>query len=581
MTVATANLFEGLVPGAKPAGAGAAALTAGGAPAAKAADGAPSFDVAMANAMAQAAAGLAAGQPAAAAALGSPGAAPSDNPSGPGDDASAAALLLLAGNGQATPLPPAFPPAAAAAERALQAAADKGASKATQVDAATAVAVALATETAALATETVATPPTVVFASPQDKPGATVILPSATAAPPALGLGETPPQPAGLPITPAEVTTPVANHALVASDAAMAAKDAVPGTAQAAANGRSGAQASEPGPAPQSTAASASIPARPEAAIVVTPVRASGAEAKVPPAMSGPLAGELVVAASESAPALPATAAAGEAPRAGRARTPSPAPSASSSTNGAPSPAPPPAATTSPSPLAVAASAAGASDSGTAAPDSETGAGAVAALSDLAERGPSKGREPKADSASQAATPAAAARTGGAQHALLRGAEAAARPHHAPAPPVVDQIVVHLRTAIRNGTDRLDIQLKPAALGHITMKLDMGPDGRVSAVITADRPETLHLLQRDARGLERALQDAGLQTNQGSLSFNLRGEGQGAGQHYDPTGGFGSGFAQPDAGLDLDPGGDSGTETESAPPARPRAAADRALDIEV
>jgi flagellar hook-length control protein FliK len=36
----------------------------------------------------------------------------------------------------------------------------------------------------------------------------------------------------------------------------------------------------------------------------------------------------------------------------------------------------------------------------------------------------------------------------------------------------------------------------------------------------------MELMQRDARGLERALQDAGLKTDSGSLSFNLRGHDQ-------------------------------------------------------
>ena len=53
----------------------------------------------------------------------------------------------------------------------------------------------------------------------------------------------------------------------------------------------------------------------------------------------------------------------------------------------------------------------------------------------------------------------------------------------------------------------------------------MGHDGRVIAVVTADNKDTLDLLQRDARELERALQNAGLQTDSGSLSFNLRGQG--------------------------------------------------------
>ncbi len=58
------------------------------------------------------------------------------------------------------------------------------------------------------------------------------------------------------------------------------------------------------------------------------------------------------------------------------------------------------------------------------------------------------------------------------------------------------------------------------------MKLNIGNDGAVKAIISIERPETFDLLQRDARGLEKALQDAGLKTDSGSLSFNLKGEAE-------------------------------------------------------
>ena len=78
------------------------------------------------------------------------------------------------------------------------------------------------------------------------------------------------------------------------------------------------------------------------------------------------------------------------------------------------------------------------------------------------------------------------------------------------------------------------IQLRPDELGRIDVRMEVGKDGQVSAHIRADKPETLDLLQRDARGLERVLQDAGLRTDGNSLSFGLRGDngaqGQGSGR---------------------------------------------------
>ncbi len=89
---------------------------------------------------------------------------------------------------------------------------------------------------------------------------------------------------------------------------------------------------------------------------------------------------------------------------------------------------------------------------------------------------------------------------------------------------VVDQISVQITKALQNGTDRINIQLRPESLGRVDVRMELSHDGRVTATVTADNKDTLDMLQRDARGLEKALQDAGLQTDSGSLSFNLRGQ---------------------------------------------------------
>ena len=86
------------------------------------------------------------------------------------------------------------------------------------------------------------------------------------------------------------------------------------------------------------------------------------------------------------------------------------------------------------------------------------------------------------------------------------------------------QIAINIQKAVAQGKDTVTIQLRPEDLGRIDVKLEVGKDGQVQAHVRAEKPETLELLQRDARGLERALQDAGLRTDSGSLSFGLRGE---------------------------------------------------------
>jgi flagellar hook-length control protein FliK len=109
-------------------------------------------------------------------------------------------------------------------------------------------------------------------------------------------------------------------------------------------------------------------------------------------------------------------------------------------------------------------------------------------------------------------------------------------------PPAFDQVAVQVAKAAAEGIDKINIKLKPATLGQIEVQLEIASDGRIHAVIAADKPETLDLLQRDARALERALGDAGLRTDSGSLSFNLRGQGE-------QNGGTGRGFADFNGGV--------------------------------
>ena len=114
-----------------------------------------------------------------------------------------------------------------------------------------------------------------------------------------------------------------------------------------------------------------------------------------------------------------------------------------------------------------------------------------------------------------------------------RGQQAQApRPARPPVLPqeVTNQVAVQIKKAIGQGADQIRIQLKPAELGAVEVKLEVTVDGRAMAVVSAERPETLDLLQRDASGLRQALQDAGLSTDSNSLSFNLRGEGGKFGQ---------------------------------------------------
>jgi len=72
------------------------------------------------------------------------------------------------------------------------------------------------------------------------------------------------------------------------------------------------------------------------------------------------------------------------------------------------------------------------------------------------------------------------------------------------------------------GARQFDIRLDPGELGRVDVNLSISEDGEVSARMVVDRVETLHLLQRDARTLERAFEQAGLKPSEGGVDITLR-----------------------------------------------------------
>ena len=91
---------------------------------------------------------------------------------------------------------------------------------------------------------------------------------------------------------------------------------------------------------------------------------------------------------------------------------------------------------------------------------------------------------------------------------------------------MVEQISVKVTKALEAGIDKINIQLRPAHMGRVEVKLEMTHDNRLSAMVIADNRETLETLKNDSRELQRALLDAGLNTDSGDLNFSLRGEEQ-------------------------------------------------------
>lgn len=146
----------------------------------------------------------------------------------------------------------------------------------------------------------------------------------------------------------------------------------------------------------------------------------------------------------------------------------------------------------------------------------------------------------------------------------------------APYVPVGEQVAINLKQAIAADNNELRIQLKPASLGTIDVKLNVGQDGRINAVISADRSDTLNMLKQDAGTLQQALRDAGLNADSSSLSFNLNSNAQSFAQNWSQGSGNSGGGNSPYANSDAS---DAFTGSDDIAPAQRSHSG--ALNIEV
>jgi flagellar hook-length control protein FliK len=114
--------------------------------------------------------------------------------------------------------------------------------------------------------------------------------------------------------------------------------------------------------------------------------------------------------------------------------------------------------------------------------------------------------------------------------ASLHAAPAEARRSPEPAVPLA-ALAVEVGMRAVKGAREFSISLDPDELGRVDVTLRIDDQGAVKAEVRVERVETLQLLQRDARTLERAFEQAGLRNGGDMLQFSLSGgERQGGGQ---------------------------------------------------
>ncbi len=86
-----------------------------------------------------------------------------------------------------------------------------------------------------------------------------------------------------------------------------------------------------------------------------------------------------------------------------------------------------------------------------------------------------------------------------------------------PAAQIAPALIAVLKN--ENGTPSVTVRLQPPELGQVQIRIDQTAEGVAHIGITAEKPETLQLLQRDESKLQQALDQAGVQSTGRGISF--------------------------------------------------------------
>lgn len=82
-------------------------------------------------------------------------------------------------------------------------------------------------------------------------------------------------------------------------------------------------------------------------------------------------------------------------------------------------------------------------------------------------------------------------------------------------------LAVEINRQAMNGKTQFEIRLDPPELGRLNVRLEVDSNGQTRTHMIVERGETMDMLTTDSRSLERALQQAGLKADPGSVTFEL------------------------------------------------------------
>jgi Meckel syndrome type 1 protein len=107
--------------------------------------------------------------------------------------------------------------------------------------------------------------------------------------------------------------------------------------------------------------------------------------------------------------------------------------------------------------------------------------------------------------------------------------QATAAPPLAPAhvvrgsPETVAALAAQIVKKLEGRSTRFDVELDPAGLGKVDVRVEIGAHGRLTAAMTCDNPNAASELRARAPELQRALEQAGFDLS-GGLSFDVAGD---------------------------------------------------------
>lgn len=121
--------------------------------------------------------------------------------------------------------------------------------------------------------------------------------------------------------------------------------------------------------------------------------------------------------------------------------------------------------------------------------------------------------------------------------------------------PATQMVSATIQKAMKAGEDtNIKLRLDPPELGRVEVKMSIDKDNVAKIVLTAEKPETFMMLQKDSHVLQQALTDSGLDM-QGDISFELASDsqdfGRDDGQHNNGNG-SGRGKSGDDDGMAIE-----------------------------